>query len=102
MSSYPWCQLFPPPPPPLPSSFLVFFSLAPYSQELYERYEATEGLSRRTMKARLLWDAILESQARKKWGQGGVVEVTVVVAVVVRLVGGLEGTTRVVEPLELP
>jgi len=31
-------------------------------QELYERYEATEGLSRRTMKARLLWDAILESQ----------------------------------------
>eukprot|EP00752_Nemacystus_decipiens_P014792 g13169.t1 len=31
-------------------------------KELYERYEATEGLSRRTMKARLLWDAILESQ----------------------------------------
>lgn len=31
-------------------------------QELYEKYEAQEGLSRRTMKARLLWDAILESQ----------------------------------------
>lgn len=35
-------------------------------QELYERYEATEGLSRRTMKARLLWDAILESQVRRR------------------------------------
>ncbi|CAN0230202.1 unnamed protein product [Ectocarpus sp. 6 AP-2014] len=31
-------------------------------KELYEQYEAKEGLSRRTMKARLLWDAILESQ----------------------------------------
>ncbi|CAN0074616.1 unnamed protein product [Ascophyllum nodosum] len=31
-------------------------------KELYERYEAEEGLSRRTMKARQLWEAILESQ----------------------------------------
>ncbi|CAN0491419.1 unnamed protein product, partial [Laminaria digitata] len=31
-------------------------------KELYERYEAQPDLSRRTMKARLLWDAILESQ----------------------------------------
>lgn len=31
-------------------------------QALYERYEAQPDLSRRTMKARLLWDAILESQ----------------------------------------
>ena len=37
-----------------------------FFQELYERYEATEGLSRRTMKARLLWDAILESQVRRE------------------------------------
>lgn len=37
-----------------------FLAVAP--QVLYERYEAEPKLSRRTMKARLLWDAILESQ----------------------------------------
>ncbi|CAM9208820.1 unnamed protein product [Sphacelaria rigidula] len=31
-------------------------------KNLYERYEAQAGLSRRTVKARVLWDAILESQ----------------------------------------
>lgn len=44
----------------LACSELVEFSLR--KQNLYERYEAQAGLSRRTMKARVLWDAILESQ----------------------------------------
>ena len=51
---------------------VLFFCCPPYfdtprasfavRQVLYERYEAQPELSRRTMKARLLWDAMLESQ----------------------------------------
>lgn len=37
-------------------------------QALYECYEAQDGLARRTMKARVLWDAILESQVDERNG----------------------------------